>query len=86
LEFTSLQIIEYEMLLRRTLTLVRRLGLPEDAQQAVLTIQRLISIAIQLERAYRLLETAMEIGLGPVGWVSMALRVSSSIATMSQLC
>lgn len=66
-----------QTLLYRTLGLIRRLGLPEDMEQAVVLVQRLISAMNQL----RLAAIALQVASGPIGWALAAVSAVSAVWT-----
>lgn len=67
-----------QTVLYRTLGLMRRLGLPEDMEVAVTTVQRLIMVMNQL----RLAAIALQAASGPIGWAMAAVSIGASFATM----
>lgn len=68
------EIRRLQTLLYRTLGLVRRFGLPENAEAMITQIQRLITLLNSL----RLSLIAVQMAAGPVGW---ALAGVSLLAT-----
>ena len=70
-----------ETLLYRTLGLLGRLGLPENIDQAIAKVQRLVM-------TIRLLHTAMialESASGPVGWALAIVGTGSALLSMGDL-
>lgn len=63
-----------QTILYRTISILRRMGLPEDVNQAIATIQRLIALVNQARLAIIALQTAS----GPIGW-GMALLAAATI-------
>ncbi len=71
---TYSEIRKLELLLYRTLGLVRRLGLPEDIEQGIVRIQRLITTVRVAHAAFIALHTAA----GPIGWALAGVGVVSA--------
>ena len=69
---TSLR--KLQTILYRTLAIIRRLGLPEDVNDAVMKIQMLIAIANQLRLAF----IALSVASGPLGWALAGVGVAAS--------
>lgn len=70
-----------ETLLFRTLGLLGRLGLPENIDQAIAQVQRLVM-------NIRLLHTAMvalEAASGPIGWALVIVGTASALLSMGDL-
>lgn len=61
----------------RYLTIARRFGLPENIEQAITTITSLI-VALRMAQTTI---SALQVGMGPIGWASFA--ASSVLTTMS---
>lgn len=76
-EQTLGQVRQLETLLYRSLSLMRRLGLPEEVSQAIYVIQRLVMSIRLLHTAMIMLESAS----GPIGW-GLAL-ISAATAAVS---
>ena len=75
------EIRKLQTLLFRTFSIIRRLGLPENIEQAITTIQRLIMII-------RLLHTTMiafEAATGPIGYALAGLGVIYAGVAMTNL-
>lgn len=67
-----------QTILYRTISILRRMGLPEDVEKAITLIQRLITLLNQL----RLTMIALESATGPIGW-GLALTSLASTAYAS---
>jgi hypothetical protein len=70
-----------ELLLYRSIALLGRLGLPENIDQAISKVQRLIM-------TIRLLHTAMialEAASGPIGWALALVGVASALLSTGDL-
>ena len=76
-DLTYKNIRQVESLLLRTVSLMRRMGLSEDATRAAEVLLRLVSIASMLQRSFWLLEMQG----GPLGWALAGVGVVSSIAS-----
>lgn len=63
------QIRMLETLLNRTLSLMRRFGLPEDVEKGIMEVQRLIAAL----NALRLTILAVQAASGPIGWAFAAV-------------
>ncbi len=74
---TMAEIRRLEILLFRTLSLIRRLGLPEDIEQGIVRIQRLI-MAARLAHAALI---AMQAAAGPIGWALAGVGIVSAAWT-----
>jgi hypothetical protein len=77
-EQTFSEIRKLETLLFRSLALARRLGLPEDINEAINRIQRMVM-------TIRLLHTAMialEAATGPIGWALAIVGGVSAVVSM----
>ena len=59
LEKATTTVTQYMMALRSCLSLAKRMGLPEETEQAITAIQKLIRIAYQLKIAIHAVEAAM---------------------------
>lgn len=70
-----------EILLYRSLALLGRLGLPENIDQAIAKVQRLVM-------TIRLLHTAaiaLEAASGPIGWALALVGVASALLSTGDL-
>ena len=67
-----------QTILYRTLSLIRRLGLPEDVEAAIVRLQRLIAVLNTVRLAIIALETAS----GPYGWAMAGLGLLTTAATV----
>jgi hypothetical protein len=76
-DLTYKDIRQFESLLFRTISLMRRSGLSEDAQKAATIALRLISILRILQRSLYLLEMQG----GPLGWALAGIGAASAIAS-----
>ena len=70
-----------ETLLFRTLGLLGRLGLPENIDQAIAKVQRLIMTIRLLHTAMIALQTAA----GPIGWALAAIGIISAALTFGDM-
>jgi len=66
---------QLEGLLYRSLALIRRLGLPEDMNQAIYEMQRMIMTIRLLHTAIILLESAS----GPIGWLRAGVATGTTL-------
>lgn len=64
-------------LLYRTLGLMRRLGLSENMEFAVTTMQRTIAVMNQL----RLAALALQAASGPIGWALAAVGIAGTVVS-----
>lgn len=69
---------KYSTILYGTLGLARRMGLPEDVDEMITAIQRLIAQLNMLRHTMILLQTAS----GPIGWALALLSVTGTVLTM----
>ncbi len=76
-EKCSTQIRQMEALLYRTIGLIRRLGLPEDIENAITRIQRLI-MTVRIAHAAMI---ALHAASGPVGWALAGVGIVSAAWT-----
>lgn len=67
-----------QTLIYRTLGLMRRLGMPEDLNAAMITMQKLITVMNQL----RLAAIALQAASGPIGWALAAVSIGTTAVTM----
>ena len=74
---TMTEIRRLEILLFRSIGLLRRLGLPEDIEQGIVRIQRLI-MAVRLAHAALI---AMQAAAGPIGWALAGVGIVSAAWT-----
>ncbi len=65
-----------ERLLFRSLMLIRRLGLPEEVDKAIMHIQSLIMVMRSLQMAALALQAAS----GPLGWATAIVSTASALA------
>ena len=79
-EQASSEIRQLERLMFRTLSLFRRMGLPEEIGQAIDAIQRLISLLRMLRIAIALTEAAS----GPIGWALAAVSGATFVAEAAE--
>ena len=68
---------QVQAILFRTLSLLRRAGLPENVDDAIAKVQRLIAIL----NALRLTLIAVQAASGPYGWALAAVGAAGTIAT-----
>jgi transcription initiation factor TFIIIB Brf1 subunit/transcription initiation factor TFIIB len=83
-EVTS-NLVDYEIALRSALRLAKRLGLPEEVNQAIAQIQQTIRIVHQLQMAYNALLLARLSSGDPLAWVQAGIYVASSVVTMTDV-
>lgn len=69
-----------QTILYRTISLLRRMGLPEDVDDAIAHIQKLISILNML----RLTMIAVQAASGPIGWAMAAVSVGGTAVTIAE--
>ena len=67
-----------QTLLYRTLSLLRRIGLPEEVDAAIMQIQRFIALMNML----RLTLIAFETASGPLGWAMAGLSAATFLAAV----
>jgi hypothetical protein len=75
---------QVESIAYRTLALVRRLGLPENVNQAISYVQRFVGVIRLLHSSLNMLMASA----GPLGWLMMiqgALGVATAAASFSDL-
>ena len=70
-----------QALIFRTISLLRRMGLPEEVDAAIVKLQRLITI---LNMA-RLTIIAYQAASGPIGWAMFAVGAAATIASAGDL-
>ncbi len=81
LEQCATQIQQFERLLFRSLSLLRRMGLPEDVTQGINTIQRMITTL----RMLRISLLALQAAAGPVGWATALIGLTIGMAEAGEL-
>jgi len=68
------------LLTNRLFSLLKRMGLPENVTQTAMIIQQLIG----LFRYFELVMVGIQAGMGPVGWMLLALGfATTTLSTMS---
>ena len=70
-----------EMLLYRIIGLFRRLGMPEDVEQAIIKVQKAIAIL----NMYRLTVAAAQAAAGPIGWALLGISVAQAMVSTAEL-
>ena len=80
-EQTIHEIRRLETLLFRTISLLRRLGLPENVSETAAKIQRLIMTIRMLHTALVALETAT----GPIGWALAVVGIGTAVVSFGDL-
>jgi hypothetical protein len=69
---------QVEAVLMRTFSLMRRAGLPENVEQAIMKLQRLITTIRMVQQALLLVQAAMIPGAGIVAQVMAVVGVTST--------
>jgi len=75
------QLEKVQVLLYGTLGILRRLGLPEEVDSAILKIQRIIAALNML----RLALYAVEMASGPVGWAMAGVGIAGTVLSTGDL-
>jgi hypothetical protein len=65
-----------ERLLFRSLMLIRRLGLPDEVEKAIVRIQSLITVL----RSLQIAAIALQAAEGPIGWATAIVSTASAVA------
>ncbi len=71
---------QYERLLWRTLSLIQRMGLPDDVNAAIEILQRITMTVRMLHTAIMLLNAAS----GPIGWAFFAVGATAAAFTAAE--
>ena len=79
-EQTFSQVRRLELLLYRTIGLIRRLGLPENIEEAISKIQRLVMV-IRLAHSAII---AFQVASGPIGWALAAVSIGTAAVTAGE--
>jgi len=72
------EVRQVEAVLMRTFSLMRRAGLPENVEQAVMKLQRLIMTVRMAQQALMLIQTAMIPGAGLIAQIMAIVGVTST--------
>jgi len=75
------QIQQLERLIFRTLSLFRRMGLPEEVAQIIDRVQRLISVLRMLRLTFMLTQAAA----GPIGWAMLAVSAATTLYEVGEV-
>jgi len=65
----------------QTLSLMRKLGLPEDMEEAAVRVQRLIFVMNQA----RLAAIALHAASGPIGWALAGIGIAATAVTTIEM-
>jgi len=75
--------VQYLIALRSALRLARRMGLPDEAEHAIITIQRLIRVAYELRLAYLALAAAES--MTTLGMIKAGVAIGAAIVTLAEV-